>query len=793
MKIRSKINYSYIIIFIIIAGIIAAGMGLYTTYLVKNNIYSYLHSGSSARAEHVRTFLQDQQKTALILAAASVYLDFIKEPVSSKQYPVIREKIIRRFASTLEADPNLIEVDIIGLDGKILVSSDPNEDGGDESMDDYFIEGLKGTFIKDVYYLDDGTLSHAVSAPIKDSTGTVLGVSLLRYKPDLFYSIVENENGLGDTEENFLINKDKFLITPSRFLNKDYILKQKIDTENANDCYDPQEMAYVKDNGYTGLVEKFGPQLVEALDYRNIEVIGTHAYIPETGWCLITKVDKADALYFRIPLTIINIIIIIISIILFSFTGLILSRKITSPLKDLELGTEKIKQGDLDYKVNINTKDEFATLAFAFNSMTADVKRSRAEIEKKVAEQTQDLRNKEKESEEQKKAILNILEDVEATNLVVLKEKDKLDAILHSIGDAVFVVDGDMNVILINDVAIKMTGYTRDEILNKKYKETLNFVFEETGNVNDLFITNAIKTKQVQEMSNHTVLINKDGQQIHVADSAAPLLDNDGNVFGCVVVFRDVTHAREVDKAKTEFVSLASHQLRTPLTPIRLFSEMLLSGEVGELKPQQREYVNSISESSKRMISLVNDLLNVSRLELGRLKIEPVSTDMIIFLRDVIKEVIPAGDLKGCKIILNEPSEVLPNINIDQTLLRQVIHNLLTNSIRYSGAEKDSLISVSIGRDENNYLIGVKDNGIGIPKDDQEHMFEKFYRAENAIKAEGEGSGLGLYIIKMIVESSKGRIWFESPPKGESGGTVFYVSIPLVGMTKKEGDKGMIA
>lgn len=203
------------------------------------------------------------------------------------------------------------------------------------------------------------------------------------------------------------------------------------------------------------------------------------------------------------------------------------------------------------------------------------------------------------------------------------------------------------------------------------------------------------------------------------------------------------------------------------------------------------------------MIALVNDLLNVSRLETGRLKIEPKPTQIEDFIQSIIDEAVPMANSHKCKIIFQKPKKKLPKIPVDPTLMRQVIHNLITNAIRYSPKKEgrviitlkqvtiDNLQLTKKEKVKGQVLISVADSGVGIPEEAQSRIFEKFFRADNAIKAEAEGSGLGLYVAKMIMEASGGKIWFESPPKGNKTGAIFYASLPIKGMGKKEGEKSL--
>ena len=267
-----------------------------------------------------------------------------------------------------------------------------------------------------------------------------------------------------------------------------------------------------------------------------------------------------------------------------------------------------------------------------------------------------------------------------------------------------------------------------------------------------------------------------------------PVKDDVGKIMGSAMIMHDITQMKQIDNMKTEFVSVASHQLRTPLTAIKLFTEMLMNEQVGKLKKEQKDYLDNIYQSTDRMVRLVNDLLNVSRIESGRLSIVPEPVFMEDFISTIMSEAQPLAQAKKCKIKFLKPKKKLAEISIDKNLVRQVIHNLITNAIKYS-REKGGFTELELSEyNKNNILIKVSDNGIGIPHELQDRMFQKFFRADNAVKTETEGTGLGLYVAKMIVETSGGKIWFESE---ESKGTTFYVTLPKKGMREKEGEKGL--
>ncbi len=239
----------------------------------------------------------------------------------------------------------------------------------------------------------------------------------------------------------------------------------------------------------------------------------------------------------------------------------------------------------------------------------------------------------------------------------------------------------------------------------------------------------------------------------------------------------------QADKAKTEFVSLASHQLRTPLTSIKWYSEMLLKEKAGELTPKQKKYVEEVYQGNERMIDLVRNLLNVSRIEMGTLAVNPKPTDIGELLKEVIKEQAPFVQEKKHEVVVEIPEE-LPKISTDPELVRMVFQNIFGNAVEYTPAK--GKITCTAEKKDNEIVIGIKDTGIGIPEKQQNQIFQKLFRGDNAVREYSEGTGLELYITKEMVDALSGKIWFKSK---EGEGTTFWVALPFKGIKIRPGQK----
>ena len=434
-------------------------------------------------------------------------------------------------------------------------------------------------------------------------------------------------------------------------------------------------------------------------------------------------------------------------------------------------------------------RDEIIALTRSVVNMKQTVSKSSYLLEMRVKERTHALQNladeleKEKmeyeksnqELVETKRAALNILEDVQEAKEEIGQEKNRLETILRSIGEGVYVVDSGNKIVLFNRQAESLLVYKEADVLGVSAGE----IFKIYNEKNELQVKNGqspvdeIWRSGRADMVRGMELARKDGTRFPVIMSIAPILRR-GDIAGGIVAFRDVTMEKEIDTMKSEFVSVASHQLRTPLSAIKWFLEMLIAGDAGEINENQKEFLDRAYESNERMIKLVNDLLNVSRMESGKIKFEPKPTHLEEIFQSVITELTPLTRARNITIQSAFADAKLPEVFVDPDKIRQVIMNLVSNAIKYTSGH--GKIELFYERHPNELVLNIKDNGIGIPKDQQHKVFNKFFRADNVMKVQTEGSGLGLYIGRAIVEASSGRMWFASQ---ENKGTTFSFALPI--------------
>ena len=429
-----------------------------------------------------------------------------------------------------------------------------------------------------------------------------------------------------------------------------------------------------------------------------------------------------------------------------------------------------------------NLNDEIGILTRAFNTMVIKLQESYTALQEKVRVRTRDLENA-------NIATQNVLQDLQVEKAHLAEAKAKDEAMLASIGDGLVVVDLDLKVIFINRVAEAAIGWRSQEVSGKTWLEIINLTTEDgktvPPNKGPLFLAIHEEMTTITDSSSFTstyLYTRKDQTKFPVAITVSPIKVG-GEIIGAILVFRDITHERNIDKAKTEFVLLASHQLRTPLTAISWYTEMILNGDVGKVIPAQKKYLEEIYQGDKRMIKLVNTLLDISRFELGTFKIEPKPTDIVALAEDVLNE--QKLKIESGKLIVKKNFNLdIPSFSTDPRLLRMVLQNLLDNAVGYTPMKGTVRFEITSDSEKKNILITVADTGYGIPQNQQERIFGRLFRADNVRDKDTEGTGLGLYIVKSIIDQLGGKVWFKSPALNhvegeENPGSEFYVSFPL--------------
>ncbi len=353
-------------------------------------------------------------------------------------------------------------------------------------------------------------------------------------------------------------------------------------------------------------------------------------------------------------------------------------------------------------------------------------------------------------------------------------ELKKVQLGLENASDIIFITDQKGKIIYINRAVKKILGHNPKELIGKRP----NFWMENMPNKFFTQMWQSVYFKkepfvgEIQERK-------KDGDLFTAEIRIAPVLGKNGEILSFVGIERDITEIKRLDSAKTEFISLAAHQLRTPITTISLTAEMLLNGLSGNMNDESKEFLDEIMNGVKKMSEMIELFLNVSRIEMKTFNVTAQPSDITKIIEENIKSVLPQIKNKNLELKKDIMSD-LPVINLDHKIMDIVLENLLSNAIKYTPS--GGLISVKAEKNKDSILIEISDTGCGIPKKQQPMVFDKLFRADNTDK-KIEGVGLGLYLSKSLIEESGGKIWLTSE---KDKGSTFYISIPLSGMKKKQ-------
>ncbi len=352
-----------------------------------------------------------------------------------------------------------------------------------------------------------------------------------------------------------------------------------------------------------------------------------------------------------------------------------------------------------------------------------------------------------------------------------LAEQDNLKYLwaLEKVSNHIVITDINGMILYANKGAEIITGYTFEEMKGNTPRLWGGLMPKEF--YNKLW---ANKENKLQVFSGEIKNRRKNQDEYYTLAHITPILDKRGKLTGFVATEEDITKIKELDTAKTEFISIASHQLRTPVSGLNWLIEAL---EVGskDFNSQQKQYIKNLADLSGRLIRIIEDLLNFSRIQMGsELMAEKEKVKVRDFVAEFIREITPYADSKKHTITVDDKVKESPVVNINKRSLYNIFQNLVSNAIDYSPA--NTPVTIVMDKTDDSIKISISNKGPVIPKDEQAHLFERFYRGESAKNIKADGTGLGLYIVKTIIEGMGGYVGFESE---EGKDTMFWFTIPL--------------
>jgi PAS domain S-box-containing protein len=368
-------------------------------------------------------------------------------------------------------------------------------------------------------------------------------------------------------------------------------------------------------------------------------------------------------------------------------------------------------------------------------------------------------------------------------NLRLNSQLDKIsnqsEVIIGAIGDGVLALDSKGNIMLINPAAERITGWSTSDSLKLNYKSVLQLVDSKGQPVNESSDPVLVVLNNNEQVRNDDLeLMTKNSKKIMVSLLISPV---GAMGSGVIVVFRDITKEKAEEKEQAEFISTASHEMRTPVTAIEGYLGLALNPQTATIDEKARAFITKAHESTQHLGRLFKDLLDVSRADDKRLNSKPKVTNIMILVEDIVNGLKPQANQKNLGLIfLPKPDDsgrfVVPvyYVNLDPDFITEILGNLVENAIKYTNEGK---VSVDVKASDDNIKISVEDTGIGISEEDIPHLFQKFYRVNNAETNQIGGSGLGLYLSRKLVDSLGGQIWIEST---YHKGSIFHLQLPRI-------------
>ncbi len=735
MKLKLFTKLVFLFLFITIIPLTVAGFLIYrnSVEIITQNTFLHLNSISVLKEAEFNLWIDKNKKHIMYLASRPLIKEFTTILNETNTSNIIYSELVDKIRNehlfpSINIEKGSLEVFLMNVNtGEIMVSTEKNHERIFMETEPFFINGKNQTFVQTAYYsmlLEKPAMT--ISTPVINDNGEIVGVLASRIDLNIMTEIMMTGKENTKSEETYLVNKFHFFITESRF-ESDYSLKKAIYSEGVN----------------KGLSGESGLGIYT--DYRGIPVIGAYRWLPKWELCILTEIDTDEAFSPIYSLTntylISGVIVLIITVILTFY----FSRSVTKPVNDLVLGANKIGKGDLDYQIKTKSKDEIGDLANEFNDMGKRLKKimaSRDELDREIAERKK-IMTALKESEDRYRAIV----------------EDQIEMVMRFLPDNKITFINRAMEKFFNLDEKKQMDYTLDNFMDKTYiKEFLN----------------AIKTITPE---NHIIIkeqkiVFPDQKSFWLQWSIRGFFNENNNIYQFQGVGRDITsliqiqkelekttiEADQANRAKSEFLANMSHELRTPLNGILGFSQILDMEQAGPLNEKQKKYLQHIRDSGDHLLNMVNDILDLAKIEASKVEINKMPFD---FYKFIIRapSTIKSMALKKKIHIKTNISPDIGWLNGDELRIKQIINNLLSNAYKFTDPGKN--IGIDAKAENDKIIVTIWDEGMGIPEESLIKIFDPFEQAKSN-KAKTLGTGLGLTICKRLIELHDGTLSVKS-------------------------------
>jgi len=686
--------------------------------LLRQRVYSQLSFIATAKEEYIAHRINTDRELTTLLASGETVRTMVQKKSGNEELSNILERMQKDGISVLGMSVFLNDASVIASTG---ISVEP-----------YTKQLLATTTIPSES--TEGWDGYTVYSPIRIAGAQgVLGV---QFSLKAFLESVLDISSLGDTGEVLLGQRRGEELV---LLNNEYAPEKR----SPLSLGDFTEQQLAKEPMALAIAQN--ENVDSSVDYKGNAVFAAYRSLPQLGWGLVVSIHQKEAMSgmwaMAISLAVKSLLLLIVA----SIAAVFLSKRLTAPLRHLTKKMSTLGPDHWSLGRSVKTGDEVEVLERIAADMAKRLKGLHDSLEEEVEKRTHQLEDQ--------------------------YRKDHL--ILDTIDYGVMMVNTKGHITDANPAALHVLQCTGDACVGLNAKEALDIRLHHKRMLGKKHPVVSVLEKgiSIRSLPDKTYSIMRaDNILIPVSLVIKPLMDKK-KILGAIIVFQDVTEQRKVDYLKSEFISLASHQLRTPLSTLQWYIELL--NTEGKVTKEQQEYINEMTIASKRMSDLIDSLLHAARLEGGDITPHNNTVDLAEIITDLAEELRSMAKEKkiSCTVSIPQKKE---EIITDSVLLHVIFKNLFSNAIKYT--LPGGSVHVEMKSIKGYIKISVTDTGIGIPKSDQKRLFERLFRAKNVRKMDTDGNGLGLYITKMITESLGGSVTCKSV---ENTGSTFTVKLPI--------------
>jgi PAS domain S-box-containing protein len=757
--------------------------------------------------QQLDTFNRGYQLGVRKLARLPEVIEFLEKPAATQQ-PV------RELLSILEiqpaVDPSIRGAALLDMDGVIRMTTEGPFVGTDLSYRPFVREALKRPEFTSSIYLASPRLgsfpSIAYLAQVQGPDGKPIGIAALWVRASALWDIMKAANGQAG-QQSFAVLFDNNGIRIGHSYSDDLVFHPGgqldaalIDSVTADKTFGPDTRKLLTDvMSFPEQFERARSPSPDQTLFRGLAPVnqqwnyGVGRRFETVPWTVFYMIPEASLLAPIEAMMRKNALIALAFMAAAFAIGILYAGRLARPIEALTGATMRIAGGDLSARVTDGHADEVGRLGANFNVMVerveaqdAALRAARDELEQRVQQRTAELvsTNVKLEAEIAERA---------RAEADVRKSEQNLETTLNSIGDAVIATDATGRVRRMNPVAERLTGWSLADAAGRPLPEVFHIINEETRQVVESPADRVLRDGLVVGLANHTVLLSRGGSEYPIADSGAPIRGPDGAINGVVLVFRDQTEERdserlrirsiqleaqslrvqEASRLKSEFLANMSHELRTPLNAIIGFTQLIYDGDVAPDAPQHKEFLGDILASAGHLLQLINDVLDLSKVEAGKLRFNPELVDLSALVGGIVSILRTTAADKAIRVE-TELDASLDDVVLDGARFKQVLYNYISNAIKFTPEGGRVTIRTQAQGGET-FRLEVEDTGIGIAAGDIDRLFVEFQQLDESTAKRQPGTGLGLALTRRLLEAQGGTVGVRSAP---GQGSTFFAIFP---------------